>query len=537
MASPRGYRHLCEIASGGMARVYVAVERGDRSGALFAVKRLHPHLRDDPRARRTLFDEARLAGNVTHPNVLKVHGTGRDTDGPYLAMDYVDGISLAELYSAVKRLDEEMPLQVCVDVTRQIALGLHAVHEQAGGLLVVHRDVSPHNVLIDFAGRARIADFGIAKAAPGSSEDEDRAATSTGVLKGKVGYMAPEQLRFEEPDRRADLFALGVVLYELLAGRRLYHGSDGAEGARRILHEPPPDIMDEREDVPPEIVQLLFVLLAKDPAMRPETALSVAERLGAIQRALAEEEGRTVRLGDYAGSFFERERRERKRRIDDGLVRSRALDEAEPQLGRHATYPPPAPLKWRVKGAAIKATLAYLVAIQGEEGLARIVELCSAPVRLALQTPVMVSNWYDGGVMFELTEAAERLWGDLATYRLAFATGAASADYAFGDGGPYEVFRRQGLKEGIAPFLDTSGEIYRLYYDVGSWMVESVDDRHARMRIGDGVVFAECIAARVAGYLHRGLELVGATMSDSRYHREGDDLVFVCEWSALERPR
>ena len=113
-----------------MARVYVAVERGDRSGALFAVKRLHPHLRDDPRARRTLFDEARLAGNVTHPNVLKVHGTGRDTDGPYLAMDYVDGISLAELYSAVKRLDEEMPLQVCVDVTRQIALGLHAVHEQ-----------------------------------------------------------------------------------------------------------------------------------------------------------------------------------------------------------------------------------------------------------------------------------------------------------------------------------------------------------------------------------------------------------------------
>ena len=516
-----------------MARVYVAVERGARTHELFAVKRLHPHLRDDPRARRTLLDETRLAGSVDHPNVLRVHGTGKDTDGPFLAMDYVDGVSLAELFGAVKRADEEMPLQVCVDVARQLALGLHAIHEQAGGLLVVHRDVSPHNVLVDFQGRTRIADFGIAKPLAGSTGADGRAETSTGVLKGKVGYMAPEQLRFEEPDRRADLFALGVVLYELLAGRRLYHGSDGSEGARRILHEPPPDIMDEREDAPPEIVQMLFMLLAKQPDVRPASALVVAQRLQAIQTALAEEEARTVHLGDYAGSFFERERQERKRKIEHGLARSRALDSSEPHLGRHASHPPAPPLDWRVKGAAIKATLESFVATHGDEGLARIVELCSGPVRMALQSPVLVSNWYAGAIMVELTEAAERLWGDPSTHRLAFATGASSADYAFGDGGPYEVFRRQGLKEGIAPFLETSGEIYRLYYDVGTWLVEEVAEHHARMRIDDGVVFPDAIRARVAGYLYRGLELIGAQVTDARWHREGDDLLFVCEWTGL----
>lgn len=515
-----------------MARVYVAVERGDADMSLYAVKRLHPHLRDDPRARRTLLDEARLAGNVEHPNVLRVHGAGKDSEGPYLAMDYVDGVSLAELYGAVKRVDEEMPLQICVDVTRQVALGLHAVHDQAGGLLVVHRDVSPHNVLIDFDGRARLADFGIAKPLPGTGDVEGlKAETSTGVLKGKVGYMAPEQLRFETPDRRADLFALGVVLYELLAGRRLYHGSDGAEGARRILHEPPPDIMDEREDCPPEVVQLLFMLLAKEPAMRPKDAVEVAERLAEIQTGLAPEYGRAVDLGDYAGSFFERERKERRKKIEDGLARSRALDSAEPALGRHASKPPPAPLEWRVKGAAIKATLEFFVATQGEEGLARIVELCSHPVRLALQTPVLVSTWYEGGVMVELTEAAEKLWGDPQRHTLASATGAASADYAFGDGGPYEVFRRQGLRDGIAPFLDTSAEIYRLYYDVGGWVVEELTGQHARMRIEDGIVFPPAIVARIVGYLRRGFELIGAEVLGTACARQGDDLIITCDWS------
>ena len=532
-----------------MARVYVAVQRGDPDHGLVAVKRLHPHLRDDPRARKTLLDEARLAGNVRHPNVLRVHGTGKDSDGPYLAMEYIEGVSLAELSGAVKRWDEEMPLQVCVNIARQIALGLHAIHEQAGGLLVVHRDVSPHNVLIAFTGdddssggRVCIADFGIAKRMAASAEDatdtatatatatEGAGGTSTGVLKGKVGYMSPEQLRFETPDRRADLFALGVVLYELVAGRRLYHGSDGIAGARRILNEPPPDVGDEREDAPPEIVQLLFMLLAKQPQMRPPDAAAVAEHLAQIQQSLAIEEGRSVSLGDYAMSFFQRELAHRKASIEMGVARSQALEEAEPLLGRHASRPPPAPPKWRVKGASIKATLEYFVATRGEEGLAQLMDLCGPTVRAALGSPVLVSTWYDGSVFVAITDAAERLWGDMEKHTLAVEAGEASADFAFGDGGPYEVFRLQGLKDGIAPFLETSAEIYRLYYDVGKWVVEEVTATSATMRIEDGVVFPPGIEKRILGYLRRGFRLIGADVLGAKSWREGDDLLLHCEW-------
>ncbi len=523
MGKARGYRHLCEINSGGMGRVYVAVRRGDDSGALFAVKRLHPHLREDARARQTLGAEATLAGHVEHPNVLRVIENGEDEDGPFLAMEYVEGCSLAELVSAVKRLDEEVPVQICLESLRQIAAGLHAIHDQ-GGLLVVHRDVSPQNILVDYSGVVRIADFGIAKPL---NPMEGRSETSTGMLKGKVGYMAPEQLRFEPPDRRADLFALGVILWECLAGRRLYHGSDGTEGARRILHEPPADIMDEREDVPPDVVQLLFELLAKRPEARPPTAGLVADRLGAVVDALAADEGR-IHVGDYTASFFERERRARRGMIEKALERSRALDDAKDTLGtareggRGRT--------WHVKGAAIKATIEYIQACYGEEGFARVVEIANERVQAALAKPVLVSSWYDGEVMLALTEAAQQLFAEPEEVPLAVRIGAASADYAFGDGGPYDVFRRQGLREGVAPFLATAAEIYRLYYDVGEWFVDEITETAAVLRIREGQIFPTAIADRICGYLERGLELIGCEDAHVIAMPDGDDLLLSARW-------
>jgi eukaryotic-like serine/threonine-protein kinase len=162
----------------------------------------------------------------------------------------------------------------------QIAEGLRAAHELRGPdnqhLELVHRDVSPQNVLVGFDGIVRVTDFGIAKVLGRASQ------TTTGVLKGKLGYLAPERLRFEEPDRRADLFSFGVVLFELLAGRRLYDSTDAMQGPRRILREPAPDIAEEREDVEPELVELLFELLAKDRAHRPPDAGVVARRLERI---------------------------------------------------------------------------------------------------------------------------------------------------------------------------------------------------------------------------------------------------------------
>ena len=524
MAPGRGYRHLCEIAAGGMGRVYVAVRRDDPEMRLFAVKRLPPHLRDDARARRTLTAEAEVAGGVEHRNVLRVLESGADVEGPFLAMEYVEGCSLAELVGAVKRMDEEVPLQVALDIAQQMAAGLHAIHEQVGGLLVVHRDVSPHNVLVDFEGRVRVADFGIAKSLNPEQTAHD---TSTGVLKGKVGYMSPEQLRFEKPDRRSDLFALGVVLWELLAGRRLYHGSDGTEGARRILHEPPPDIGDEREDAPPEVVQLLFELLAKQPQTRPPSAAVVADRLEVSLEVLGQAEGR-VHLGDYTASFFERERAARRKMIDAALERSHALDQAETQFGETAREP--ATREWHVKGVAISATVEYLQTVYGAEGFARVVEICPEDVRETLAGPVLVSGWYDGRVMVALTEAAQRLFSTEDETKLAARIGAAGADYAFGEGGPYEVFRQQGLREGVAPFLHTAGEIYRLYYDVGSWIVEEVTETAAVMRIVDGTVFPEAIADRIRGYLRRGFELIGCEEVHVTYLTDGSDLIMSARW-------
>ena len=512
-----------------MGRVYVAVRRGDPERALFAIKRLHPHLRDDEKARRTLGDEARFAGNVSHPHVLRVHEAGHDDDGPYLAMEYIEGISLAELFTSVRRADEEIPMQVCLEVARQMALGLHAIHEQAGGLMVVHRDVSPQNVLVDFDGVVRIADFGIAKPLLA-----DHPKTQTGILKGKVGYMSPEQLRFETPDRRSDLFALGVVLYELMSGARLYHGSDGNEGARRILNDPPPDIGDEREDAGPEVVQLLFVLLAKSKDDRPADAREVADRLSEIIDLLSETDGR-IDLGSYTGSFFERGRSERKRKIQEALERG---------VERQSIPPPPPPpareqtqrrrKRWRVKGAAIMATVRYLLSHYGESGYARVIELIPGEHAEALEGAVLMSTWYEGRILVELTQAARTVFGDDA---LSERLGAASADFAFEPGGPYEVFRvaYQGGDD-LDGFFKLAPEIWSLYHDAGAFVVDEVGAGQARLRVKEGDVFQAPVVDRVIGFIRRGLELAGAQGSEVASRREGDDLVFIARWESIVSP-
>jgi serine/threonine-protein kinase len=271
------YRRVADLAAGGMGTVAVCMRRAGRFERLYAVKRLHPHLRDDETMRAMFLDEARVAGMLRHANVVSVLDVGENSEGPFLVMDYVEGISLSRFIKHHAAARDLPPAAVCVHVVAQIARGLHAAHELVGKdgrpLLLVHRDVSPQNVLIGHDGIVRVTDFGVAKAIGRSTH------TSTGLLKGKVGYMSPEHLRFEPLDRRSDLFALGVVLFELLTTERLYPGQDAAAVARRILREPPPDLGDARPDVPPALVELAFRLLAKDPADRPATAAEVADRL------------------------------------------------------------------------------------------------------------------------------------------------------------------------------------------------------------------------------------------------------------------
>jgi serine/threonine protein kinase len=273
----RGYAVVCALASGGMGCVDLVIRRDGEFVRLFAQKRLRPHLREDEGVRRMFLEEGRIAGLVRHPNVVSVVDVGEDESGPYLVMELVEGVTLSDLIARLAAQGRCIPLPIALRIAAQIAEGLEAIHEarRPGGerLDVIHRDVSPQNVLVGFDGIARVTDFGIAKALGRATP------TTTGILKGKLGYFAPERLRFEELDRRADLFSFGVVLFEMLAGRRLYDGTDDVEVPRRILHEPAPDIADERDDAEPELVELLFQLLAKDPALRPPDARTVAHKL------------------------------------------------------------------------------------------------------------------------------------------------------------------------------------------------------------------------------------------------------------------
>ena len=319
------YLRVGALASGGMAEVSVVMRREGAFRRLYALKRLLSPLQADEQVRAMFLDEARFAGLLRHSNVVSVLDVGEDEAGPYLVMDYVDGVGVDELLRAHAKSGTVLPAQVAARIAAQVARGLHAAHEltkDGERLELVHRDVSPQNILLGFDGVAKVTDFGIAKATSQTSR------TATGIIKGKLGYLAPEQLRFEEPDRRSDLFALGVVLFELLAGRRLYKNTDGMDGVRRILNEPPPDIQDDRPDVPPELVALLFRLLAKDPAQRPGSALEVARVLEDVVAELAALEG-PVDLADYLQEHFEAQRKRRLRMIDDGIAK---LDAPEPHV-------------------------------------------------------------------------------------------------------------------------------------------------------------------------------------------------------------
>jgi serine/threonine-protein kinase len=331
---PRGFNgprtgllKLLDLAKGGMGTVELGLRREGEFRRLYAVKRLHPHLLDDEDLRAMFVDEARIAGLLRHANVVSVLDVGEDEQGPFLVMDYVDGVTLSAILQRHATHDQLLPVQLCARIGGEIARGLAVAHELVGhdgqALDIVHRDVSPQNVLVGFDGQVRLADFGIARALGRSSK-----LTESGVIKGKLGYQAPEQLRFEEATAASDLFALGVVLYELLSGKRLYKSTPEMAAPIRILKEPPPDIADERSDVPPALTELLFELLAKRREDRPGSARAVAARLDdAVNELLRDEE--PVLLAEYMDRVFGDARRAQAEAVAQAMARVEASDASE----------------------------------------------------------------------------------------------------------------------------------------------------------------------------------------------------------------
>jgi hypothetical protein len=255
------YRIVGMLGKGGMGEVYRADDLKLRQTV--ALKLLPRGLAGDPSRLARLVDEVRLARRVSHPNVCRVHDIGETEDGQaFLSMEYVDGENLASLLLRIGRLPRDKGLEVA----RQMCLGLWAAHDRG----VVHRDLKPANVMIDGRGRVRLTDFGLAVAAGESN---------TGEVAGTPGYMAPEQLTGAPASEKTDIYALGLVLYEVVAGRSAFGGGSVSEVLRRQREDQPPPLSSLVPDIEPSVERVILRCLEKDPARRPSSALAVAAGL------------------------------------------------------------------------------------------------------------------------------------------------------------------------------------------------------------------------------------------------------------------
>lgn len=273
------YEVVGHLATGGMGEVYLARKRGiggfERTVVL---KVMLPHLAQDERFARMFVDEARIASGLSHPNIVQVHDLGTSQDGAlYLAMEHLQGVSVIACMKSCAQNGEWVPQEVAARAICDAATGLAYAHaatnEEGEALGLVHRDVSPENLFLTYAGPTKLLDFGVAKVRGRLAE------TQAGEFKGKVGYMAPEIIRGQEPDARADLFSLGVVLFELLTGRRLFHAAVPATALHRVLSAPVPDVRTLRSDVDDELARFVARLLDRNKRRRIATAEETADLL------------------------------------------------------------------------------------------------------------------------------------------------------------------------------------------------------------------------------------------------------------------
>jgi eukaryotic-like serine/threonine-protein kinase len=278
------YAIFDEIASGGMATVHLARLAGPVGfSRVVAVKRLHPHLLDDQDFKAMFLDEARLAARIRHPNVVPTLDVLVHDKELILVMEYVHGESLLALARAARQKKSPIPLSIAVAIMVSVLHGLHAAHEardeKGQPLGIVHRDISPHNILAGADGMVRVLDFGVAKALQGRSAAQPDAALPPGTVKGKFSYMAPETLRGEPATRQADIFSAAIVFWELVTGHKLFGAPTEQERILKVLkgNVPPPSALVP--GLPIAVDNIVLRGLAADPADRYETADDMAAEL------------------------------------------------------------------------------------------------------------------------------------------------------------------------------------------------------------------------------------------------------------------
>jgi serine/threonine protein kinase len=261
------FRCLRQIGEGGMAWVWEAEDtRAEAERRRVALKRIVPSLAKDGSYVEMFLDEARIAQGLDHPNICQVIESGQVEKVPYLAMEFIEGMDLVELQRRVEEREERIPFVLCAHIATEVCKALayaHSLCDEGGAPLhLIHRDISPQNIMITRQGRVKIVDFGIAKAANRTHQ------TMAGVLKGKLAYMSPEQVKGRALDRCTDIFSLGVVLWELTAGRRLFAASNDKDVAKKIVEQPYPSPAEERANFPALLEGIIGRALEKETARR-----------------------------------------------------------------------------------------------------------------------------------------------------------------------------------------------------------------------------------------------------------------------------
>ena len=338
------YRSLFVVGRGGMGSVEAALQE-DGPERVVALKRLLPDAARDRRRVDMFLREAKLAAMLSHPNVVTAYDYGELDGELYLAMEYVEGQALSRvlrvLADAKKDGENGLPVSVVAYVLAEVCRGLHAAHELADpatgqALNLVHRDVSPQNVMLGYDGRVRLLDFGVAKI-------ETENVTKTGEVKGKTAYMSPEQAMGDPLDRRSDLFGVGALLYECLALRRMWGDGTDMEVIRKLALESPPSLeATGRKALPAELVTLHARLVARDREGRPATAAEVADALDAFVPDAADAQRRLKSLLD---EHFAEQAKEQRAKLDSSLhdVAPTHADALRESLHPSKRPPPPAP--------------------------------------------------------------------------------------------------------------------------------------------------------------------------------------------------
>ena len=321
--SAQRYRVVEKLESGGMAEVFRAESEGLQGfRKQVAIKRVLPHLSEKKKFIAMFLDEARVTAQLTHSNCVQVFDIGVGDNAYFIVMEYVDGANLKSIAESLKKQGKDFPVAAAAFIAQEICKGLSYAHEltdqQGMPLNMVHRDMSPPNVLVTKYGEVKIVDFGLAKASSQLEKSEP------GIIKGKFSYLSPEAAMGQEVDSRTDIFAVGIILWELLAGQRLFLGDTDFQTVKKVQQSHVPSISQVNRKVPPELERIVNKALAKDLTSRYQTARELGQDLVRFLYAY----GQAISTFDIATLVQSTMREKQRVRPPQGSIIDKLIEEA-----------------------------------------------------------------------------------------------------------------------------------------------------------------------------------------------------------------